>query len=143
MRFGFSSRPLGSWEALRDKLEGIGGAENAPGGGVRMPVKFSSEKRTGYVTVRYADVAGIGPVAYLQAPIGTASPAAVRAVLEHAVRLVTGGIVIDEGMLALRAALPIATATYAHIAREAPRIAIAADEFAKMLEAHTHQASKT
>lgn len=122
-------RIVSDWLSLQDALVGHFDAEETGNGAMRLQVAWKAEGRSQDVVVAYAPVAGLGQVSYITAPIiADPTPNQLQEVMEQSAKFLDGGVVIDDGFLALRATLPIEGVPFSIIDREIRQIAANADE---------------
>lgn len=126
-------RIIADWPALQDALTGNFDADDR-GGFMQFTIEWKSEKRAQVVRVAYAPVAGLGPVAFITAPIkAPLDSATVSRAMADASRLLTGGITNDRGELALRHTVAFEGILFEELDGVIRQLAASADEFTQNL----------
>lgn len=132
------ARVLSDWPSLQDALTGSFDAHDL-GSRMEFWVEWKSERRKQRLTVAYAPVPNLGPVAFITAPIEDSaeslsapslSAESAIAAMEEASAFLSGGICIDGDQLALRATIPFEGMPFEEFAHVVRQIAASADECA-------------
>ncbi len=122
-------RIISDWAALQDALIGNFDAEETGTGAMQLQVEWKAEERSQRVIVAYAPIRELGQISYITAPIiENPTTSQLRKAMEESAKFLDGGVVIDDGFLALRATLPIEGVPFSMIDREIRQIAANADE---------------
>ena len=156
MRGRKKTRVITDWRGLQDALTAFLDASDH-GTYMTMTVEWKSEGRAKDVKVAYAPVDGLGQVAFITAPVsggahissdepededllrfgdmsdegaaGAPTPDLLTRAMEQSSRLLTGGICVDSGMVALRTTIAYEGMPFSDIESTIRQLAASADEF--------------
>ncbi|MCF2707296.1 hypothetical protein I6E29_08490 [Arcanobacterium haemolyticum] len=129
-------RILSDWPSLQDALIAFYDAKQTSSGAMELVISWKAEKRSQVVQVAYASVPGIGPIAFIGAPLGLLGDDEWAQVLPRVSALLVGGMTRDdEGMAYLRATIPFEGVNFDAVSQTIVQIASSADALKEGLAA--------